>query len=84
MSPGEMRRFEVLAVRCLAPFSHGASRTAKLAYHSEPLADALSASCFHLAKELWKSREAAPGAMEFIHGSLFYCNTLTKLWAVAE
>ena len=38
--PSEMERVQKLVVRALSPSTKGVSRTAKLAYHQEPVADA--------------------------------------------
>ena len=40
VAPFEMERVEKLAMRALSPYTKGVSRTAKLAYHLEPVADA--------------------------------------------
>ena len=61
VAPSEMERVEQLAMRALSPTTKGESRTAKLAYHLEPVADAQIARTIQLIREMWRTR---PGATD--------------------
>ena len=46
-------------MRALSPSTKGVSRTAKLAYHLEPVADAQIACTIQLLREIWRTRSRA-------------------------
>ena len=69
---------EPVAVAALWPISRGASRTGKLVYHGDPLADVACAAILQLAKELWRARARDTAAVP-LQGGLA---NLRDAWAV--
>ena len=69
---------EPVAVVALWSISRGASRTGKLVYHGDPMADVACAAILQLAKELWRARARDTAAVP-LHGGIA---NLRDAWAV--